>query len=60
MFTLVNQPGDRVFTISLRRGEMLLEGVQKAIEENGIGAVMHRHAVFHDLAQGDYPGCQTP
>ncbi len=36
MFTFVNQPGGRIVTISLRRGEMLLEGVQKAIEDNGI------------------------
>ena len=36
MFTLINQPGSRIFTVSLRRGEMLLEGVQKAIEENNI------------------------
>ncbi len=36
MFSLINQPGARIITVSLSRGEMLLEGVQKAIEENGI------------------------
>ena len=36
MLTLINQPGMRIITVSLQRGEMLLEGVQKAIAENGI------------------------
>ena len=36
MFTLTNQPGTRILTISLRRGEMLLEGIRQAIEESGI------------------------
>ena len=36
MLTLTNQPGTRIITISLRRGEMLLEGIEKAIKEAGI------------------------
>ena len=36
MFTLVNEPGKRIVTVSLRRGEMLLEGICQAIQEAGI------------------------
>ena len=36
MFALTNEPGGRIITVCLRRGEMLLEGITKAIEENGI------------------------
>lgn len=36
MFTLINEPGKRIVTVSLRRGEMLLEGISQAIQEAGI------------------------
>ena len=36
MITLTNQPGNRILTVSLQRGELLLEGIRQAIEENGI------------------------
>ncbi len=36
MFALINEVGGRLITVSLQRGEMLLEGIQKAIEETGI------------------------
>ena len=36
MFTLTNEPGGRIITISLQRGEMLLEGIEQAIRENEI------------------------
>ena len=36
MFALTNEVGGRLITVSLQRGEMLLEGIQKAIAETGI------------------------
>ena len=36
MFTLTNETSGRLITVSLQRGEMLLEGIQQAIEETGI------------------------
>lgn len=36
MFALSNEVSGRIITVSLRRGEMLLEGIQQAIEEAGI------------------------
>ena len=36
MFTLTNGISGRIVTVSLRRGEMLLEGIQEAIRETGI------------------------
>ncbi len=36
MFTLTNETSGRLITVSLQRGEMLLEGIQQAIEQAGI------------------------
>lgn len=36
MFTLSNEVGGRIITICLRRGELLLEGIEQAIMENDI------------------------
>lgn len=36
MFTLTNETSGRLITVSLQRGEMLLEGIQQAIGETGI------------------------
>ena len=36
MFALTNEPSERIITVSLQRGEMLLEGIEQAVQENGI------------------------
>ena len=36
MFYLTNEAGSRIITVSLKRGEMLLEGVQEAIDKAGV------------------------
>ena len=36
MFALTNKPSGRIITISLQRGEMLLEGIEQAVKETGI------------------------
>ena len=36
MFALTNEPSGRIITISLQRGEMLLEGIEQAVKETGI------------------------
>ena len=36
MFTLTNEVGARLVTVSLQRGDLLLEGIQEAIRETGI------------------------
>ena len=36
MFALTNEPSGRIITVSLQRGEMLLEGIEQAVKENGI------------------------
>ncbi len=36
MFTLINEAGSRILTVSLARGEMLLEGITAAVRERGI------------------------
>ncbi len=73
MFTLTNEMSDRVITISLRRGEMLLEGIQQAIAETGIrdAAVLscigtlsamtwHRVTTLEDKPREEYPSVQGP
>ena len=36
MFALTNEPSGRIITVSLQRGEMLLEGIEQAVQETGI------------------------
>ena len=36
MFTLTSETGGRIITVSLQRGDLLLEGIQDAIREAGI------------------------
>ena len=36
MFTLTNEVGARLVTVSLQRGDLLLEGIQEAIQKTGI------------------------
>ena len=36
MFTLTSEAGGRIITVSLQRGDLLLEGIQEAIRETGL------------------------
>ena len=36
MFALTNEPSGHIITVSLQRGEMLLEGIEQAVQETGI------------------------
>lgn len=73
MFTLANELSGRVFTVCLRRGEMLLEGIEEAIKENGIrDAVLvscigtlssmtwHRVTTLDLKPKEEYPAVQGP
>ena len=73
MFALINQPGKRIVTISLRRGEMLLEGIEKAIRETGIrdavvlscigtlsSMTWHRVSTLEAKPREEYPTVKGP
>ncbi len=73
MFTLINEMGGRLITVSLRRGEMLLEGIREAIREAGIrdAAVVscigtlssltwHRVTTLEDKPREEYPTVRGP
>lgn len=73
MFTLTNGISGRIITISLRRGEMLLEGIQQAINEAHIrdavvlscigtlsSMTWHRVTTLDDKPKEEYPTVHGP
>lgn len=73
MFALTNQVSGRLVTVSLKRGEMLLEGVQEAITQLGIrdAAVVscigtlssmtwHRVTTLDQKPREEYPTVKGP
>ena len=73
MFALTNEPSGRIITVSLQRGEMLLEGIEQAVQETGIrdavvlscigtlsAMTWHRVTTLDPKPKEEYPTVQGP
>ncbi len=73
MFTLINEAGPRIVTVSLERGELLLEGIEEAIRETGIrdavvlscigtlsSMTWHRVTTLDEKPKEEYPHVEGP